>query len=289
MKQVISVVLALILAACGADTQDAGAPAESREHAARMAMEHRADRPVASPAAQVDPQSPIRSQAVVYGNRNGRDLTGYLAYPANAEGGLPAILVIHEWWGLNDNIRAMADRLAAEGYAALAVDLYGGQTAADPEAALALMQKASADQAVLGRNLKQAHAFLSNEIKAARIGTLGWCFGGSMSLKAGVELGDRVDAVVVYYGHVSGDAEFLKPLQAPLLGLFGAADQGIPVESVRQFEAALKSAGKSAEVHLYDGAGHAFANPSGVNYKADAAEAAWKRTLEFLAAHLKGE
>lgn len=288
MKQFIFSLLTLALASCGGgETQEAAPGAVAKDYSERMAQEHQADRPIASPATHSDSQSPIRSQSVVYGSRGGRDLQGYLAYPANAEGGLPAVLVIHEWWGLNDNIRAMADRLATEGYAALAVDLYGVQAAETPEAAQALMKKAMEDPAGLSRNLKQAHAFLSDEIKAARIGTIGWCFGGTMSLKAGVELGDRLDAVVVYYGHVSGDAETLKSLKAPLLGLFGAADQGIPLESVRSFEAALKASGKAAEIRIFDGAAHAFANPSGLNYKADAAEEAWKQTVDFLAAHLK--
>ena len=287
MKQTLTALLCLALLACGSDRQEATPAVADKDYSERMAQENRADRTVASPATRQELKIPIHSQSVVYGKAGGRDIEGYLAYPADAEGGLPAVLVIHEWWGLNDNIRAMADRLAAEGYAALAVDLYGGQVASQPDAAQALMQAALANQAGLSTNLRQAYGFLADEIKAARIGTIGWCFGGSMSLKAGLELGDRLDAVVVYYGHVDGDANRLKTLQAPLLGLFGGADQGIPVESVRAFESALKAGGKSAEIHIYDGAGHAFANPSGTHYKADAAEDAWQRAIGFLAANLK--
>jgi carboxymethylenebutenolidase len=215
-------------------------------------------------------------------------VTGYLAYPAAAEGGLPAVLVFHEWWGLNDNIKAMADQLAGQGYVALAADLYGGRVAAQPEAARALMEQALKDRDAMGQNLRQANAYLKEQVKATRVGTIGWCFGGSMSLNAALLAPDQVDATIIYYGFVSGDAEQLKPLQAPVLGLFGGADDGIPLDTVRAFEAALKGLGKPVTIHVYDGAGHAFANPSGKNYQAAAAADAWQKSLAFLAEHLKG-
>jgi carboxymethylenebutenolidase len=279
--RVATVLLAATLLACGKKSEDA-------DYASRMAQEHARDQPAASPAAQADAAAPIKSQAVVYATVNGREISGYLAYPASAEGGLPAVLVFHEWWGLNDNIRSMADQLAGQGYVALAADLYGGQAAAQPEAARALMEQALKDKDAMGQNLRQAHAYLKEQIKATRVGTIGWCFGGGVSLQAALAVPDGVDATVIYYGHVGGDAEALKPLKAPVLGIFGGADQGIPVESVKAFEAALKGLGKPVTIHIYDGAGHAFANPSGGNYKADAAADAWQKSLAFLAEHLKG-
>lgn len=278
-------VLAGFLFGCGADRQEDSAA--NTDYSARMAKEHLDDRPVASPAAQVDPSSRVRSQTVAYASIGGREVQGYFAYPADAEGGLPAVLVLHEWWGLNDNVRSMADQLAAEGYAALALNLYAAPAATTPEQARALMDAATADPSALSANLRQAHAFLTNEIKATRIGAIGWCFGGGMALKAALDLGDRLDAVVVYYGHVSADPATLKALKAPLLGLFGGADQGIPVESVKAFEATLATLGKPASIHVYEGAAHAFANPSGGNYNPEAAADAWKRSIEFLAANLK--
>lgn len=281
-----ALVFAAFILGCGADRQEP--PPAGTDYSERMAREHRDDRPVASPAAKVDPNSRVRSQQVTYANIGGKDVVGHFAYPADAEGGLPAVLVMHEWWGLNDNIRSMADQLAAEGYAALALDFYGGQAAANPEQARSLMEAAMANPTALNQNIRQAHAFLAGEIKAARIGAIGWCLGGGLSLRAGLQLGSQLDAVVVYYGHVNADPAALKALDAPLLGIFGAADEGIPVESVRTFEAALKSLDKPAQIHVYEGAGHAFANPSGVNYKAEAATDAWQRALGFLSAHLKG-
>jgi len=278
------VLLALLTTACG---EKAGDPGDA-DYAARMAQEHRADQPTPSPAAQADAAAPIKSQTVRYATVNGREVNGYLAYPAAAEGGLPAVLVFHEWWGLNDNIKAMADQLAGQGYVALAADLYGGRVAAQPEAARTLMEEALKDRDAMGQNLRQAHAYLKEQIKATRVGTIGWCFGGAVSLRAALLVPDQVDATVIYYGHVGSDPEELKALKAPVLGLFGGADQGIPVESVRKFEGTLKSLGKPVTIHIYEGAGHAFANPSGRNYKADAAADAWKKSLAFLAEHLKG-
>jgi carboxymethylenebutenolidase len=279
--RVATVLLAATLMACGQKSEDA-------DYASRMAKEHAKDQPQASPATKGEAAAPTKSQSVQYATINGREITGYLAYPAAAEGGLPGVLVFHEWWGLNDNIKAMADQLAGQGYVALAADLYGGQVAADPAAARSLMEQALKDRDAMGQNLRLAHAYLKEQVKATRVGTIGWCFGGSMSLQAALVVPDGVDATVIYYGHVGGDAEKLKPLKAPVLGLFGGADDGIPVESVRAFEAALKGLGKPVTIHVYDGAAHAFANPSGGNYKADAAADAWQKSLAFLAEHLKG-
>ncbi|MGH8222053.1 MAG: dienelactone hydrolase family protein [Woeseiaceae bacterium] len=281
MIRIATVLLAATLLACGQKNEDA-------DYASRMAQEHAKDQPTPSPAAQGEAAAPIKSQSVVYAIVNGREVTGYMAYPAAAEGGLPAVLVFHEWWGLNDNIKAMADQLAGQGYVALAADLYGGQVAAQPEAARSLMEQALKDRDAMGQNLRQAHAYLKDEIKATRVGTIGWCFGGAISLNTALLVPDGVDATVIYYGHVSADADKLAPLKSPVLGIFGGADPGIPVESVRAFEAALKGLGKPVTIHVYDGAAHAFANPSGGSYKADAAADAWQKALAFLAEHLKG-
>lgn len=279
-----AVLLVLLATACGKKSDETGDAA----YAERMAQQHRADSPTASPAARAEAAAPIKSQTVQYATVNGRAVNGYLAYPASAEGGLPAVLVFHEWWGLNDNIKALADQLAGQGYVALAADLYSGRVAKQPEAARSLMEEALKDRDAMGQNLRQAHAYLKEQIKATRVGTIGWCFGGAVSLRAALIVPDQVDATVIYYGHVGGDAEALKPLKAPVLGLFGSADAGIPLDSVRQFEQTLKDLGKTVTIHVYEGADHAFANPSGGNYKADAAADAWARSLAFLAEHLKG-
>lgn len=273
----------LLLCACGKKE----APSGTDGYADRMAHEHRGDAPVASPATLGQPAVPVQSETVRYASVGGSDIHGFLAYPVSAEGGLPGILMFHEWWGLNDNIRAMARQLAGEGYVVLATDLYAGKTADNPELARTLMEQTLANKDALGQNLLQAHAYLVEQVKVTRLGTLGWCLGGSMSLQAALQLSDQVDATVIYYGHVSADPATLKPLRAPVLGLYGAADTGIPLESVRAFENSLKTMGKSVEIVVYEGADHAFANPSGRSYRADAAADAWQRATRFLASHLK--
>jgi carboxymethylenebutenolidase len=117
---------------------------------------------------------------------------------------------------------------------------------------------------------------------------IGWCFGGGWSLQTALEVPQGISAVVMYYGQPEKDRVRLEGLRSPLLGLFGADDKSIPPAAVRELEANLKQLGKSAEIHIYDGAGHAFANPSGTNYRPAAAEDAWRRTVAFFKQHLKG-
>ena len=141
--------------------------------------------------------------------------------------------------------------------------------------------------AALEDNLRQAYAYLEGTRQAPKVGTIGWCFGGGWSLSTALLLPDKIDATVIYYGRLESDPGKLKPLSMPILGLFGELDKGIPVDSVRAFEAALTAAGKSAEIHVYPGADHAFANASGGRYKADAAEDAWAKTVAFFGKHLR--
>jgi carboxymethylenebutenolidase len=253
-----------------------------------MAEQHAADTPEASPGTQVAPAASVMHEEVVYALQSGREFHGYLAWPAAADGALPGILMFHEWWGLNDNIRAMADRLAAQGYVVLAPDLYGARAVNTPEAARKLMSQALENRELLADRLKQAYKFLQDQTQAVSIGTIGWCFGGSMSLWEAVLHPAKVDATVIYYGDPSMfSEEQLAALQMPILGFFGAEDQGIPVSDVRTFEDFMQSQGKPVEIHVYEGAGHAFANPSGQNYRPEAAADAWNRMLEFFNRHLQ--
>lgn len=211
----------------------------------------------------------------------------YLSLPEGAEAPMSAVVVIHEWWGLNDHIKHYADRLAAEGYAALAVDLYGGKSATTPDEAMAMMQKV--DAAAAEKTLAAAAQFLADDarIKADKRGVIGWCFGGAWSLQAGLKI-EGLDAVVMYYGRVVTDPEKLTGLDAPLLGIFANQDDHIPPAQVKQFEEALAAAGKPAQIERYD-AHHAFANPSSDRYDAEAAADAWQKARGFLARHLTSE
>jgi carboxymethylenebutenolidase len=268
------------------------ARADEKSDAAKMAEQHKHDKPTATAAATKPPAQEVTGEDVVYATVGGKPVHGYLAKPASAKasakGPLPGLIVIHEWWGLNDNIRGMAKRLAGEGYTALAVDLYGGQTADTPDKAKELMGAVLQDTAPGMENVKQAYAFLKTQEKAPKIGVIGWCFGGGWSLQTALLLPDKIAATVIYYGHLETDKAKLAPLKMPILGFFGGKDQSIPVASIREFEKALKDLGKSVEIHIYDDADHAFANASGGNYNAKDAEDAWKRTTVFFKKHLKG-
>lgn len=279
MKNVFAALLAVLLAAGTAHGAD--------DYVDRMSREHSADEPVASPAAMVQPAGQIKEMEVEYASLDGETIKGFLAYPAAGEKA-PGIIVIHEWWGLNDNIRAMARRLAGEGYQALAVDLYEGKVAAERKEATALMKEAMARSRRLEENLKQAYVYLEKKREASRIGVIGWCFGGAWSLQTALLFPEDIDATVIYYGRLVTAPEALKALDMPILGIFGGADKGIPVAQVKDFEEALQSLGKDATIHIYEGAEHAFANPSGTRYNKDAAADAWEKTTGFFRKHLGG-
>lgn len=262
------------------------AAAQTTDYAQAMHREHAHDAPVASPAARVAPRAEIVTETVTYGTVDGRALTGFVARPKGGGKGRPGIVVVHEWWGLNDNIRQMAERLAGEGYVALAVDLFGGRVATTPDTALVLYRTAMQNVPAGEANVGAAIAWLRGQ-GASSIGSVGWCFGGHWSLRTGLVGGKDVQAVVVYYGAPITDAKELGRLKAPLLGLFGGLDQGIPVDSVRAMERQLTALGRTATIKVYDDASHAFANPSGKAYNAKDAEDAWQRTLAFFKANLR--
>lgn len=209
-------------------------------------------------------------------------LTGALALPNAGKG--PAVLLIHEWWGLNDQIKAVAGELAALGYVALAVNLYGAPAATTPDVAQKLASSIDAERTTAA--LAAAVGWLRGHDRATgKVGTMGWCFGGGWSLNTA--LAAPVDAAIVYYGNVRKSAEQLKTLNAPVLGHFGTLDKNINAEMVGGFEKAAAAAGKSQllTIHWYE-ADHAFANPSGARYDAEDARLAWQRSTGFLKQHL---
>ncbi len=259
-----------------------------QEYAERMSKEHAQDKPVPGAATMPGSTAGITTSTVDYATVDGHAVEGYLARPTREGPATAGIIVIHEWWGLNDNIRTMADKLAGQGYVALAVDLYGGKAAETPQEAQTLMQAAMQNKAAADSNLLQADQFLTGQEGVTRVGTIGWCFGGGWSLNAAIQLGDKIAATVVYYGRPVTDPDLLKKIQAPVLGLYGAEDTGIPVDQVRAMEKELKALGKTVDIHVYPGASHAFANPSGTRYQPEAAEDAWQRTLAFFKEYLAG-
>ena len=185
-----------------------------------------------------------------------RGARAYLSLPAGVEAPLPGLVVVHEWWGLNEHIMHWADRLAADGYAALAVDLYAGVVATTPEAAMAAMKSVDEKNAlpilIDANSQLRAHP----RIRAQRTGVIGWCLGGKWALELALVAPD-LNGVVVYYGHVTTDAERLRALKAPLLGVFANRDRAILPATVDQFERALRAAGRKQQILRYD-ADHTF-------------------------------
>ncbi len=287
MIAVAFLVTSLGLAGCGSNSDEAAEAdkANGRANADAMAQEHSADSTDPTPIAEMEPAVEVITDTMPYSEYQDELVYGYFAAPADMFEPLPAVIMIHEWWGLNDNVRAMARRLAGEGYIVFAVDLYGGKTAETPTDARNLMLEVVEDPDSANANMRAAWEFVDS-IGAPRIGSLGWCFGGAWSLKTAQLLPNELDAAVIYYGSVTAEEEQLEPITAPILGLFAEDDRGIPVDSVRAFDASMTNLGKTAEIHVYPGVGHAFANPTGDRYNAEAAKDAWAKTLEFLNLHL---
>ena len=205
----------------------------------------------------------------------GRKVAAALAVPAPTPA--PAVLLVHEWWGLNDQIKTMAAEFAKEGFLALAVDLYEGKVASDAATAQTLM--GAVDPAKAIETLDVWFAWLKKDSRCTgKVGTVGWCFGGGWALNASIA--NPADATVIYYGRVDHNATELQNLRGPVLGHFADQDQWINKPMVAGFEAAMKQDGKPLEVHWYS-ANHAFANPTGQNYDKEDAQVAWKRTLAF--------
>jgi carboxymethylenebutenolidase len=218
--------------------------------------------------------------------KSGDDTVQGMLYTPSGKGPFPAIVVIHEWWGLNDWVKEQASKLADLGYVALAVDLYRGKVATTPDLAHELMRGVAEDRA--GRDLRAAVAFLRVQpnVRKDRVGSIGWCMGGGYSLQTAL-LEPGLAAAVINYGHLATDPENLQKINASILGIFGGLDRGIPVDDVKKFEAALKGMGKKVEIVIYPDAGHAFENPNNkAGYRADDAADAWQRTLKFLSAWL---
>jgi carboxymethylenebutenolidase len=274
------------LTACDRQAGDAERMQADRRNVDAMSQEHANDVATPSSAASIAPSRTVISETLPYAEVGEQLVRGHFVFPADMIDPLPAIIVIHEWWGLNDGVRAMADRLAGEGYIVLAVDLFNGATADNPVNARELMIAAVENPDNANSNIRQAFEWLVNIAGAPRIASLGWCFGGGWSLNTALLFPDDLDAAVIYYGQVTGDEAALEPMNVPILGLFGANDRGISVESVNAFESALKNLGKNYEIEIYPNARHAFANPTGNNYNHEIAEAAWSRTVNFLRLHL---
>ena len=222
---------------------------------------------------------------VEYSDSDGETLMGYLAQP-EGEGPAPAVIVLQEWWGLDDHIKDVTDRFAAEGFVALAPDLYHGVSTTEPDEARKLVMALDMDEAV--REIQQAVDYLLAQdfVAGDSVGLVGFCMGGRLVLATSL-VEDNLGATVAFYGSPLSP-EQAPEVKAPLLGLYGSADQGIPVDSVQAMGDALQAAGVEHEIHVYEGAQHAFFNDTRASYDAEAAADAWTRTLEWFRSRLAG-
>ncbi len=267
----------LLLPGCATD----GLTSAERRELDNTFKEHAADAPLPSPAAWTEPAQPVTGAPVVYTTADGQPVTGWLARPANATGDLPGLIVIHQWWGLDDSIRRAAERLAGQGYVALAVDLYNGAVATTPGDAARMSRGVTANKPAGLANIAAAIAFL-NAQGVPKTGVIGWCMGGRWSLFTALNFPADIDAAIIYYGGVTDNQTELAVLDMPVLGIFAGDDFIVPPKKAYAFAAAMETLGKDLEFYIYRDAAHAFANPSGTEYNPVAAADAWAKTTAFL-------
>lgn len=219
--------------------------------------------------------------------KSGDENVSGMLYEPNGKGPFPAIVIIHEWWGLNDWVKEQASKFSDQGYVTLAIDLYRGKVAATPDEAHELMRGVPEDRA--NRDLLAATTYLRSlkNVNPNKIGAVGWCMGGGYALD--LALNDpKLAADAINYGHLATEPDSLKKINAPVLGNFGGQDRGITPDSVNNFADAIKKLGKNVDVKVYPDAGHAFENPNNkTGYRAEDAADAWQRMVNFFAEHLK--
>ena len=245
--------------------------------------DHKYDTPVSTEGAMRTPAAKVVSTEVVYGQSGDQIHRGYLSQSVTTEA-KSALIVIHEWWGLNEDIHAMTEQLAAQGYTALAVDLYDGKSATQVRAAYELSTNLSSNEERGLANLKAAYDYLEDKMGATKIGVIGWCLGGKWSLKTALMLPEDIDATVIYYGSLTDDKDKLATLDMPIIGFVGTKDR-LHKEFI-VFDENMKELGKDSSVYIYEGAKHAFANASGTVYEPVAAEDSWSKTTKFLKKYL---
>ena len=242
---------ALALLGCGAPADNGG-----EEAADMMPMGAEAEGADTLPSAVWGRAAPPAGEAVGY-FAGDEDAQGYLAVPGG-DGPFPAVILIHEWNGLVDRIRQMADAMAAEGYVALAADLYSGRTGSNPDENMALVREVQGNPSQIIANLDAAARFLrSRDDVTGRIATMGWCFGGGIALSYAIG-GEEHEGTAIFYGSLVTDPAVLASLGHEIYGTFAEMDGGIPPETVNQFVEALRSAGVDNDVHIYDAVDHGF-------------------------------
>ena len=274
----------LALAGCGGDepATQTGANTEPQPAGTSPAADPAPDSTGRTGAAE---PLEVTSESLPYADIENELVYGYFAAPADMFEPLPAVIMIHEWWGLNDEMRARADRLAAQGYIVLAIDLFRGRTATAVAEARNLMVEVVENPETANENIRTAFEFVT-QIGAPKVAAMGWRFGGTWSLNAAMLLPDDLDAAVIYYAQVTDDEDKLRPVNAPILGLFAQDDVAVREDMVEAFQAALERLRKDAEIRIYTGVKQGFASENAANYHAPTADNAWSLSLDFLKRHL---
>lgn len=272
-----NLMLVLFVAAggCGSDTGEESAGADPGTAATTATVQPEEIAP------QQDGRA-VDSESLAYAEVDDQLVYGHFAFPSDMLEPVPAVVIVHDWWGLNEHVRSEANRIAAAGYIVLAVDLYGGEVVTTPEAARAKMIDVLENPELVESNLRQALEFV-DVAGAPQVATLGWGLGGGWALDASRLFPGRVAAAVIYYGQVSDNEARLADIDAAVLGFFGERDRGIKIDSVRQFEAAMHRLRKDVTLHVFDDTGHGFVDPARGTYRADIAAATWQQTIDFLA------
>ncbi len=219
--------------------------------------------------------------------RSGDETVHGILYMPEGEGPFPALVVIHEWWGLNDWVKQQASNYADQGYVTLAIDLYRGQVATNPDEAHQIMRGVPEDRA--NRDLLAATSYLRSltTVNGKRVGAIGWCMGGGYALDLAIA-DPKLKVAVINYGHLASDKTTLKKIHASILGIFGGQDKGIPVTDVNKFEAEMKALNKKVDIHVFPDAGHAFENPNNQQgFRPEDATKAEEITKDFLMTNLK--
>jgi len=270
----------LLVAACG-EPGKAPAPAATPKTESAPA-EAQDDQETTADRVSVD------SESLPYAEVGEVLIYGYFAFPSDMIEPLPAVLLIHDLWGLDDETRGLAERIAAQGYMVLAVDLYGAKVGDDVAEARQHMISVIENPDRTADNIRQALAFVG-VAGAPSKASLGFGLGGTWSLNTALRFPEEIDAAVVYYGQLTSDERRLADIDAPVLGLFGGRDRRISIDSVTEFETVMRRLGKNPTVQIYADAGHAFADSSQPTFDAETASDAWQRTMDFLAENLSAD
>ncbi|MCV3216973.1 dienelactone hydrolase family protein [Plectonema radiosum NIES-515] len=226
----------------------------------------------------------MKGRMIEFNTSNGQVFSGYLSIPEKGKG--PGAIVLQEWWGLVDHIKQVCDRLAAFGFTALAPDMYKGEQTDSPDQADRLMMALGIDESeqILQGAIK---ALLANQAcTSKKVGTVGFCLGGQLSLYAAAADPDMVSACVDFYGIHPNVNPPIENIKAPVLGFFGEKDPYVTMEAVRELKKNLDDAGKTAIFYTYPDADHAFFNDTDPNYHQQAAEDAWRHLRQFLAENI---